>query len=194
MAEKLLDSPPPGGNLTPETFLECLQAYNLAMRERDESSASVLRVGKRMKKVGISKEAFDLFMKLSKMEPDEATILLKTVIRYGQWASRPFASQQDMFHGLAIEKPKEKAAVEFTEFEIEDAGYKAGFKGQKIEDNPYSADEADSPAYVLWRRGWTNGQAALAKKAFGGEDGGGDDKVVNVTGKRGASRKRAAVH
>lgn len=198
MAEKLMndavDAPTAAGdsNLTPESFLDVFREWREVRREQSASATAVARVGKKMKTIGIDKQAFDLFEKLSDMDPDDAVRVLKTVMRYGKWAGRSFASQQDLFHGMAIEQPKSKALAEFTEFEIEDAGYVAGFGGQKIEDNPYSPEDPDSPNYAVWRKGWHKGQEARVHKSFSGDKAAaaGAGEVKAARGARGRPKSR----
>lgn len=197
MAEKLMNDADgaPGGdvssNLTPETFLEVFREWREVRREQSASATAVARVGKRMKSIGIDKQAFDMFEKLSEMDPDDAVNLLKTVMRYGKWAARGFATQQDLFRGMAVEVPKEAARADFHEFEIEDQGYVAGFQGRKIDENPYPHEEADNPNYAIWRTGWHKGQAARVEKAFGGEQSAanGTGEVKEATGAKGRGRK-----
>jgi ribosome modulation factor len=197
MAGKLMDDADgaPGGdvasNLTPESFLEVFREWREVRREQSASATAVARVGKRMKSIGIDKQAFDMFEKLSDMDPDDAVNLLKTVMRYGKWANRQFATQQDLFRGMAVEVPKETARADFHEFEIEDQGYVAGFEGRKIEENPHPHEEADNPNYAIWRKGWHKGQEARVHKAFGGDDtaSGGTGEVKAATGAKGRGRK-----
>lgn len=166
MADQLIEK---GANLTPETFLEVYRAWRLGRREQSESGTAIARIGRQMKAVGINKMAFDIFEKLGQLDTDEAITVMKAVIRYGSWAGKGYAVQQDFFAGLAVEKVKDKAKVEFSEFEVEDAGYKAGYDGQPIDNNPHEPSDADDPSYALWRTGWNKGQAARVHKAFGGE-------------------------
>ena len=165
----------------------CYREYRTTRREQSEAGTLVARSGKKMKQVGINKEAFAIFEKLSGLETDEAVVILKAVIKYGSWADKPFATQQDLFVGLAVEKPKPSARREFTEFEIEDEGYKAGFGGQPIDSNPHAAGEADNPAYALWRTGWQKGQAALVHKTFQGKE----PTTAASPGRRGKPRRGA---
>jgi len=197
MAGKLMDDADgaPGGgegiNLNPESFLEVLREWREVRRDQSSSAMAVARVGKKMKTIGVPKDAFDIFIKLSDMEPDEAVGVVKCVVRFAKWANRPFVAQLDMFKGLAVEVPKEKAKAEFEAFEVEDQGYVAGFHGHKIESNPYPHEEADSPNYAIWRTGWNKGQAERVKKSFGGDaaaaDGTGEVKAA--TGAKGRGRK-----
>lgn len=184
MADKLIEA---GSNLTPESFLEAYREFQLARREQSEAGTKVARAGKKMKAIGINKLAFEIFEKLSQIETDEARACLKAVMRYGTWADRPYAIQQDLFHGMAIEVPKAEAKTEFAEFEVEDAGYKAGLNGERIDANPYSPQDADDARYTLWRRGWENGQAAAVHKAFGGKP-----KGERRTGRKGRRNTVAA--
>jgi hypothetical protein len=189
MADKLTDVGGGGGNLTPETFLECYRAFREARREQSEAGTTVARIGKRMKDVGINRMAFKIFEDLSNLDTDEAVIVLKAVVKYGRWADKPFTHQTDLFMGMAVEKPKAEARREFHEFEIEDAGYRAGFAGQPIDSNPHSHDEADNPAYALWRTGWQRGQEALVHKKFAGDK----EAVPQASpGKRGRPKRKDA--
>ncbi|CAB4144687.1 hypothetical protein UFOVP469_45 [uncultured Caudovirales phage] len=188
MAEKLIPAPSGTSNLTPETFLEVYGQWRLAKRGHDETSTAVARVGKKMADVGIDKAAFQMFEKLSKLEADEATTLLKTVIRYGSWAGRGFATQQDMFAGLAIEQPKESARAEHAAAEVENAGYVAGWKGEKADINPFDPAAPDSPNYVRWMDGWNKGQAAKVQHVMGGDDSDeadGDGQVRKIGARKG---------
>lgn len=185
MAEQLIDT---GSNLTPETFLELLRERRLSRREQSEAGTYVARVGKRMKDLGINREAFAIFEKLSDMETDEALVVLKAVVRYGKWAERPFATQGELFAGMAVEQPKQKAKDEYDEFQVDDEGYNAGFGGQPIDSNPYNQADADSPNFVLWRGGWHKGQEARVHKAFGGKP----QEVTASPGKRGRPKRKAA--
>jgi len=182
LADKLIEA---GANLTPETFLEVYRAWRLGRREQSESGTAVARIGKKMKDVGINKMAFDIFEKLSQLDTDEAVTVMKCVMRYASWTGKGYAVQQDFFTGLAIEKPKDKAKVEFSEFEIEDLGYKAGYDGQPIDNNPYEPSDANDPAYTIWRAGWNAGQAARVHKSFGGEA----PNTSSSPGRRGRPRK-----
>ena len=183
MAEPLIEAK---SNLTPESFLELLRERRLAKREQSEAGTLIARVGKKMKELGVNRTAFEIFEKLCDLETDEAIVVLKSVVRYGTWAEKPYATQAELFPAMAVEKPKEAARTEFTEFQIEDAGYKAGYSGEPIDNNPHAPGEADDASYAIWRKGWHNGQEARVHKAFGGET----PNTSASPGKRGKPPKR----
>lgn len=169
MAEKLADlaQPPKAGNLTPDSFLEAYREMREAKRAQSEAGTAVARVGKKLKALGADARAFKLFETLMALDIDEAQTVLTAAVKYAGWADHPL--QLELFADMQFESASPKAKVEFKEFEVEDEGYVAGFKGMKASDNPYAADKADDPSHVIWLRGWHKGQAALAHKSFGGK-------------------------
>ena len=186
MASPLIE--PSGSNLTPETFLECLREWRKARQEQSERGTLVARIGKKMKNVGINKLAFDIFEKLNDLETDEALACLKAIVRYGKWTEKPYATQLDMFRDMPVEKPKAKAVEKYVEYEADEAGYKAGFSGEPIDNNPHFQGEPDDSLYASWRVGWQRGQAARVEKSFGGKE----PKQAKSPGKRGRPKREAA--
>jgi hypothetical protein len=201
MAEKLAalvedTAPQSGGNLTPDAFLAAYRQMRQAKRIQGEAAAEVARAGKRLKTIGVDRRAYDLFEKLMDLDTDEAKGVLQSALTFARWASHPI--QMDMFAPDPSAEPSPVAKREFGEFEVEDAGYRAGFAGEKIEANPHSPDTPDDASYVVWRTGWHNGQAARVHKSFGGRpEEAESDQTVNAQAGTRPNRPRrgkAAVH
>lgn len=177
------------GNLTPDEFLRAHRMMREAKRAQGEASAEIARAGKRLKTIGVDARAYKLFERLMEMDVDDAGMVLRTALTFARWASHPV--QGDLFAPDLAADPSPVARQEFKEFEIEDAGYRAGFAGEKIEATPYNPETPDSTDYATWRSGWHKGQGARVHASFGGEpDEAEADQTVNAQPGRRPRRPR----
>ncbi|HTI81809.1 MAG TPA: hypothetical protein VL614_15275 [Acetobacteraceae bacterium] len=158
-------------NLTPNTFLDFWEKWRAAKRQLGESSSEVMHIKKGMKGAGIDARAFDMMVKLNDLDPDEASTVIKSVLRYATWCGMPFATQSDLTRGMAIEKPDDSAKAKHDLARAKDDGYFAGKDGSKRRDeNPFAGG---SEGHVQWDMGWLEGQEVIARRmATGGGDGG----------------------
>lgn len=196
MAEPLRNSKP--SNLTPTTFLDLYRELRTAQRDIDSATGIKRGIIKRAKSAGVDLYALSLMDSLSKLEPDDAELRLRNLVRYASWADMKIGMQGDLFGATDDQQPTDKARGEHVEFLADDAGYSAGKRGDSIDTNPH---KAGTPTFDRWRQGWHNGQAALAAtmKASGkdGEDDADADapKVARVQSgrrRRGAESRASA--
>ena len=157
MADRLTpDAPAPKSNLTPESFLEQYTEWRKAKRAQGSASSDVMNIKKKMKGIGVDMRAFDLMEKLNDMDTDEAVEVMKTVVRYGTWAGMPFATQQDLFKGLAIEKPQQDAAEVYRAERAYDDGWVAGADKKSSTANPHLQGTEE---HANWVRGFMESKA-----------------------------------
>lgn len=173
MADKLnQDGTPPGeGALSPTDFVKLLAEY-VSAQTRAESAAGLRRATKaRFDKLGAHKPGLDLFLKLRKMEPDDAELTLVCALRYLRWSNSPIGAQLNLFANASDDAPAVApgAAKALTEAEIYREGFQAGEAGRDATDHrhPVGSEEAQ-----VWAQGWMGGQQALGKRLFaeGGEE------------------------
>ncbi len=166
MAEKL--APPVTSNLTPNTFLGLYREIATAQREIEAATGRKRAILKRAKGAGVDLDALALMQRLANLEPEDAEMRLRNLVRYSHWADMQIGAQADLFGATDDQHPNDKARGEHLEFQADDAGYRAGYAGDAIDTNPH---QAGTPVFDRWRQGWHNGQAALvAKMAAAGDD------------------------
>ena len=159
MARKPRKSAGPGDNirLTPNDYLSWRGSMRRAKIVLKEASAAVKAIEKRAKPLGVRMKS----VKLVDQDSDVFHADLKEAQRYSIWErGTPLLAQTDFLDAIT-ERPTDKARIEFTEEQAEDAGYLAGKDGMMREGNPHSAG---SPLYARYDLGWLRGQAKIASE------------------------------
>ena len=113
---------------------------------------------KRMKSAGINLAAFKLATSITKLDEGEAASELKDTLDYMRLFRMPM-TQADL--GFTDGEPTVKVVREDDLWDAEEAGFRAGRHGEKIEACPYPTG---SELFVTWRAWWGKGQAQIAKE------------------------------
>jgi hypothetical protein len=148
-------------------------------RRCDEEKGVLRAILKRLKNDGLDTKGILATVALSKLDPEVVRNQLRTQLHYMALRNMP-VTQDDLFAGQDLGVTA-KTNEQETQWEAEDAGYRAGRNGVRIDEAPYPAG---SPLHVRWLEFWHKGQAAIAREL-------GDNAKV-VAPSRGRSARKAA--
>jgi hypothetical protein len=139
--------------------LEWMRQIQTQQRRCDEENGVLRNIFKRAKADGRNVASMRRAIKATKREPGEVIADLRAEIRYMALRRIPL-TQAELFAGFDLHLA-EKSEHEDDLWSADDAGYRAGWGGVPIDDDPHAAG---SEADVHWRAGWHKGQAARARQ------------------------------
>lgn len=148
------------GAMSPNDFLSTLGGLLQSTQVKDTAVAKQRAVRARFEKMGCNMRALDLMLKLRKMEPEDAEMLLRDALRYSRWANMKIGEQAGLFASDDADVPSEKARGEWTEAQAYEEGYSAGKAGRSGTDHRFTPG---TPVHQQFYRGWVDGQTVLAE-------------------------------
>jgi ribosome modulation factor len=156
-----------------DSAADWMRQYRVQKRRCDEENGVLRNIVKRAKADGMNTTAMIAAVKATKLEPEVVSADLRDQIRYMGIIHLPM-TQASLFEGIDFEV---NSSTEHKDdlWTAEDAGYRAGRHGQRIEDCPY---QTGTELHVHWVQEWHKGQAAIAREL------GPDVKVASANKKR----------
>lgn len=151
---------PNAGAMNPNDFLSTLGGLLQSTQAKDSAVAKQRAVRARFENMGANMRALDLMLKLRKVEPEDAEMLLRDALRYCRWASMKVGEQASLFGSDDAQAPSEKARGEWTEAQAYEEGYAAGKAGRSGTDHRFVAG---TPVHQRFYQGWVDGQTLLAE-------------------------------
>ncbi len=149
----------PGG-ISPTDFTSALADLLTARTKEDSAAGSRRAIMARFEKLGAHKPGLQLFLRLRKMEPADAEMMLVSALRYCRFAQLEIGDQATLFPASDdAGKPSAKSIGGLTEAVAYEEGYRAGKAGRNRGDHRY---EAGTPMHARFDEGWCDGQATLA--------------------------------
>src|ERR1700733_3106616 len=164
-----------------DSAVNWMRQYRTQKRLCDEANGVLRNILKRAKSDGMDTKAMINAVKATKLNPDEVVAGLRNEITY-LGLLHVKMTQSDIFENFDL-TVTEKTEREDDLWDAEDAGYKAGRHGVKVEACPYTAG---TEHHVHWREFGHKGQHAIAAEL------GPDVKMANPARGRGRPRKNAA--
>lgn len=143
--------------VSPDTKAMFIRLYRQQRRVCEEAQGKLRSILKDAKGHGINTKAMIQGVAFTKIEPDEVRSELRDVIEIVQLL-RIEVSQSDLFEGMDL-RVTEKTVREDDVWEADDAGYRAGRYGARVEDCKYPAG---TELHVHWLAAWHKGQASIA--------------------------------
>jgi hypothetical protein len=136
-----------------------MREYATQKRRCVEENGVLRAILKRLKSDGLNTRSIINAVNVSKLDPEEVRNQLRSDLHYMALRNMP-VTQSDLFEGQSYETTA-KTQEQEQQWEAEDAGYKAGRHGAKIEDAPYPPG---TELHVRWLEFWHKGQAAIARE------------------------------
>jgi ribosome modulation factor len=160
-----------------DSAVDWTRQYRKQKRLCEEANGVLRNIVKRAKSDGVNTTAMINAVKASKLDPEVVAQDLRDQIRYMGLIHIPL-TQASLFEGFDT-TISQQTQREDDLWDAEDAGYKAGRHGVRIEECPYTPG---TELHVHWLEWWNKGQAAIAREL--GPD-------VKVAGASKTRRKRA---
>ncbi len=145
--------------MSPEEFLKHYRAMKDAKRCKEEAGEAFKATRAAFKAVGGDLNAFKIVEHLQSLDDADAELRMRETLRYASWLDLDIGTQADMFGGAQQINLTGAVQAEHQAWVSEQAGYKSGKDGEPIDNCPHPGG---SPFHVSWRRGWHDGQAAIA--------------------------------
>lgn len=145
--------------IAPEDFLSLYRAMKDTKRQKDEAAAAHKAARENFKAAGGDLNAMKIVDHLQKVDDAEAELLMRETLRYAGWLGLEIGTQTELFGDAPQIDLTAGIQSQHREWEVEQAGYKAGKAGEPIDNCPHPGG---SPFFTRWRSGWHDGQAALA--------------------------------
>lgn len=173
--------------ISPTEFTTTLADYITAKTKEDSATGTRRGLMARFEKMGAHKPGLQLFLRLRKMEPADAELMLSSALRYCRWAQLGIGDQATLFPASDdAGAPARKAADGLTEAVAYEEGFAAGKAGRDRDQHRY---EAGSPMHAKFDEGWLDGQQALAMQL--GEERPADGGPLRKKGRGGAEKREA---
>ena len=146
--------------LDPNKFCATLAEFVTAEVRRESATGASRNIRARFEAMGVHKGGLALFLRLRKLEPEDAELTLVTALRLARWTNLPIGAQSNLFaHSDDAGLPSAKAAEQLSEAQIYQEGYSAGINGRDATDNRFAVG---SPMAQKFYDAWVDGQTELA--------------------------------
>jgi hypothetical protein len=143
---------------SPDESLDWMRQIQMQMRVVESETGVLRNLWKRAKSSGENIKEMRATIADSRIDPDEAVRNLRDKARYMALRRIPVSAEAIFSWEVAVTPKTESAELIW---DVEEAGYRAGRSGAKIDDNPHPAG---SEFFVAWRAWWTKGQEAIARE------------------------------
>lgn len=155
---------PRTAGISNDETLDWARKIRRAGRDKDESHGRYRAVLKDAKSHGVETKEMISALGKTKLDPDEVAASLATEVHYLSLLGLNTVTAERIFARDA--RITEKTQTEEDRYDAEEAGHKAGRRGEKIDSNPY---EPGTELYVVWREWWGKGQASIAAEMGPGD-------------------------
>lgn len=145
--------------MSPEEFLKHYRAMKDAKRRKEEAGEAFKAARADFKAAGGDLNAMKIVEHFQTLDDTDAELRMRETLRYASWLDLDIGTQTDMFGDAPQVNLTGAVQAEHQSWVAEQAGYKSGKDGEPIDNCPHAGG---SPYHVSWRRGWHDGQAALA--------------------------------
>lgn len=139
---------------------EFIRTYRTQRRATDEANGVLRSIVKRAKSAGVNTKEMIAAVMATKLDPEVVAADMRDRIRYLALVRMPI-TQVDLFEGLVLNDVTSKTAAEDDVWTAQEAGYRAGRHGVRVDESPYMPG---TEAFVEWQSWWLKGQTAIAKE------------------------------
>lgn len=143
---------------SPDESLAWMRQIQTQMRVCDSENAVLRNLWKRAKSSGENIKEMRATIADSRLDPTEVVSNMRDRARYQRLRRIPVTAEAIFSWEETI---TDKTETEELTWDVEEAGYRAGRNGAKIDDNPHNPG---TEFYVVWRSWWHKGQEAIARE------------------------------